>query len=336
MGIKIQSFPDGNFIYNVTLTPYISSGDIQMCEVAMYCGIIEDLDVLKIDKYYDLDLHKDFEIVKRNPQVKHKNGLIHDDLFYTLKRTMKIDKVTITGADNNTSIEEMLKIAKEFPFVEFGILFSESRVGTNRYPTLDWIINLIQEDDIQNNNKSILNLSGHICGKYTRDFLSSGPDFLKELYSPLKKRFKRFQLNYNFAKNQEDVNLVYFLNRVDHHEKLSDSHFILQMNKSNSHFINEVILKYVKEKDKYFHYLFDASGGNGILREWQEPLEGVYCGYAGGLTPDNIDIELLKINQKVGNSTIWIDVESGVRTDDKLDLDKVRKFLKSCQQYITK
>ncbi len=243
---------------------------------------------------------------------------------------MEINKVTITGADNNSSVEKIIELSRKYPFVEWGILFSESRVGSDRYPSFEWIKNLIAND-----TENILKLSGHICGKYCKEFLSNGPDFIKNISPEFKtKKFKRFQLNYNFKTNINDIDLVYFLNRVDHHKKLSDVNFILQYNDSNKHFIEEVVLKYIKHKDKYFHYLFDSSGGNGILKEWQEPLKEVYCGYAGGLNPENIVLELNRINQLVNDNTVWVDVESGVRTNNKLDFDKVESFLIECKKYI--
>jgi hypothetical protein len=47
---------------------------------------------------------------------------------------VKIDKVTITGADNNTPISDLFVLQKQFPFVEWAILLSQSKAGTDRYP----------------------------------------------------------------------------------------------------------------------------------------------------------------------------------------------------------
>ena len=51
-----------------------------------------------------------------------------------------INKVTVTGADDSTSIEEMVTIQKEYPFVEFGILlrkFIENSLSHNEY-AINW------------------------------------------------------------------------------------------------------------------------------------------------------------------------------------------------------
>ena len=49
-----------------------------------------------------------------------------------------------------------------------------------------------------------------------------------------------------------------------------------------------------------------------------------HLGFAGGIGPDNV----LDVIRDIGpRDPYWIDMESGVRTDDKLDLAKVRRVL---------
>ena len=57
-------------------------------------------------------------------------------------------------------------------------------------------------------------------------------------------------------------------------------------------------------------------------------------GYAGGFNPENVADKLhyLLTNDEVGD--FWIDMESGVRTDDWFDLDKVRRVLAICNEVI--
>lgn len=56
---------------------------------------------------------------------------------------MEIKIVTITGADDNTNHSDMINISKDFPFVEWGILFSSSRQGSERYPSIEWVNELM-------------------------------------------------------------------------------------------------------------------------------------------------------------------------------------------------
>jgi hypothetical protein len=54
------------------------------------------------------------------------------------------------------------------------------------------------------------------------------------------------------------------------------------------------------------------------------------CGYAGGSTPDNGHAELRRIEEacrhsnRGGDVAIWIDMESGLRSDNRFDMSKVR------------
>ena len=86
--------------------------------------------------------------------------------------------------------------------------------------------------------------------------------------------------------------------------------------------------------DKHITALLDASGGEGI----NTPLEPLNLphkiGYAGGFNADNVADKLtfLLTSERVGD--FWIDMESGVRTDDWFDLNKVVKVLEICDDVI--
>jgi phosphoribosylanthranilate isomerase len=49
------------------------------------------------------------------------------------------------------------------------------------------------------------------------------------------------------------------------------------------------------------------------------------CGYAGGLSPDNVESQI-KLIRKVA-SHFWIDAETGLRTNGEFDLTKVEQFI---------
>ena len=79
-----------------------------------------------------------------------------------------INKVTVTGADDSTEIKDLLKLAKEFPFVEYGILMSKgSFSGKNRMPSFDWIDDFV--DEFKGKGVAI---SGHICGSWVKQIYS--------------------------------------------------------------------------------------------------------------------------------------------------------------------
>lgn len=57
-------------------------------------------------------------------------------------------------------------------------------------------------------------------------------------------------------------------------------------------------------------------------------FEGVdYQGFAGGLNPENI-LERKEEIDILWEKDYWLDMESGVRTDDWFDLDKVEDICK--------
>lgn len=66
---------------------------------------------------------------------------------------------------------------------------------------------------------------------------------------------------------------------------------------------------------------------------WPKPFSNVRTGYAGGLNPDNLEEQLTKIAAVVGNNSVSIDMESGVRTNNEFDLDKVRRCLQMAKDF---
>jgi phosphoribosylanthranilate isomerase len=80
--------------------------------------------------------------------------------------------------------------------------------------------------------------------------------------------------------------------------------------------------------------LLDRSGGRGILDgDWPGPPSAP-CGYAGGLTPDNVAAQLDRIAAVAGDAKVWIDAESGLRDErDRFDLRKAERFLAAAETW---
>lgn len=227
---------------------------------------------------------------------------------------MKINRITITGADDNTPILQLEKLSKEFPFVEWGILYSQSRAGTNRYPSSKWRSRLRYWKE--------LNFSAHLCGQYPRDILQQGKYF-QDAYDSLE-GYGRVQINFNFKNTTFDPeHLLTLLKRTD-------VRYILQANKSNAEVIDTI-------DAENFDVLYDSSGGRGtVIKEIKEPFSNHYTGYSGGLTPENIDDFCQQIIAHPSDSSVFIDCESGVRNEkDEFDLNKVHDYLAICKKYVT-
>lgn len=236
---------------------------------------------------------------------------------------MKIKQITFTGADDSINPEDLINISQEFPFVEWGILLSKSSIETPRFPSMKWMDKLNELCDDHSLDEEIM-LSGHLCGRWLRDWLigvNSMPDF------PLFSLFKRIQLNFHGGSQKVDEDKFFSILKSG-----EGKDFIFQIDEKN----NELYRSAIQEGVNAYPF-FDLSGGAGLLPEkWDTPLDSKYCGYAGGLGPDNLDEQLEKINKIIGDRTIWVDMETKVRSDDnkKFDLDKVRSCISIVKEWI--
>lgn len=230
---------------------------------------------------------------------------------------MKIDRVTITGADDKTNPIDLKTLSDTFPFVEWGILYSKSKEGSQRYPSQDWIESLLEIDGID--------LSAHFCGWWVKEVLEN-QNF--DLITSLNSRFKRIQLNYNF-KNSRNWDLAPLVEYAFSHPERS---FILQLNKSNLYTITELTSKEIPDN---IHFLYDASGGNGSkIKSIEIPMQNHYTGYAGGIGSDNIQEICSLISENENYDTVWVDLESGARIDNEFDIPTVENILNSSKNFI--
>jgi len=227
-----------------------------------------------------------------------------------------LERVTITGADDNTSISQLLELSKEFPFVEWGILVSRRSEGSYRFPSRDWIDELMAVSHG-------LKLSMHVCGAWVRQM------FVGELrWEELPSCFPivdRIQIN---THAQQHASTSAFTDKLAERPNVQ---FIFQWDGVNDHLIYAA-----KASGLNVAALFDASGGAGILPDkWVAPADGFPCGYAGGLGPDNVIEQIRKI-ETVCKKPFWIDMERRVRTHDdaRLDMDLVRKVLKYSAKHV--
>lgn len=235
---------------------------------------------------------------------------------------MRLDRVTITGADDSVDVDALVALSEEFPFVEWGILLSASSMGSSRFPTETWMAHLMHLD-------ADLQLSGHLCGGWVRDLALGVRTYQTWLESQTWPRtFDRLQLNFHAQRHRWDAAaLVMAL-----HAKVMGppEEVILQFDGVNHDMLGDLQRAASVNATLSVAPLFDLSGGAGVLpAAWPTPC-AAYCGYAGGLSPDNLEAQLVLIEQAAGpDQRVWIDVETHVRSeDDKVfDLAKVRRFL---------
>lgn len=229
---------------------------------------------------------------------------------------MKLDRVTITGADDSIHPSALISLSQEFPFVEWGILFSGSQTGNPRFPSPEWVRGLPPG----------LQYAAHLCGRYVRDLV------LEAHFTWWEGRpgnfFDRIQLNFHGQFHRQHRN---FLGEAT---LRADAQFILQCDGVNDDAVRDLC----RQAPERFVPLFDTSGGAGRLpTSWPEIWPDQYCGYAGGLGPDNVIEQLKMIEAKTNGRRFWIDMERRVRTPDDrgFDLRKVYEVLAQVQRVMS-
>ena len=222
--------------------------------------------------------------------------------------------ITFTGVDAKTDINALSNIQKEFPIVEWGILVSKNwRENGNRYFNPSFLPAL---------ERRHLNLSCHLCGSIARAAI-------RQDWKPLRDWFNRFGFISVFDRCQINVGS----------EKDNPSCFRYEGEAMN---YNEIIIQQPSAHDcglflrskipnrNRITTLLDASGGKGLDSQIEVLNLPHKIGYAGGISADNFGDKLEYLLSHVSGE-FWIDMESGVRTNDWFDLDKVYKILKIYQ-----
>ena len=235
---------------------------------------------------------------------------------------MKLKHITFTGIDVKTDIQELFKIQREFPIVEFGVLTSYHwyEYG-NRY--LDPLI----INELRGNG---LNLALHVCGFAAHDAAVGRWDLIDKLVWSNIDLFHRIQLNISNRSDNPDSLMAL--------PKVVGQEVIIQArNALNTNIYDATINKfkgYRRMFGRSFSMLLDSSGGHGIDTPLKVLPSSCKVGYAGGFNPDNVGKKLSFLLQNVRMGEFWIDMESGVRTNDWFDVDKVRKVLEICEPII--
>lgn len=232
---------------------------------------------------------------------------------------MILDRVTITGADDRVDQRGLIDLNREYPFVEWAILFSASRVGTSRYPSRSWVERLTHIA-----RPRLVSISAHLCGRWARDAIAGDPSWWGE-HADIAKAFHRIQINTGGRKVPSLAAGLADILELDHE-------FILQHDGANNTMVE--FLVNLPANQSNVCALRDLSGGEGKLGSWEPPLCS-YTGYAGGLTPENVAEQLALIANVAGDARVWIDVETGVRTEgDVFDLGKAERFLAAAKPFV--
>lgn len=222
----------------------------------------------------------------------------------------ELTHITFTGVDAWTDIDRLVDIQRRYPKAEFGVLVSLNwRKNGNRFPSPEVIENLHGRG---------LRLSAHLCGSLARGMLYDGvfSNIGNPFYKPLHNLgiFKRIQLNVSGCEEMPIHDIApYPMEEI-----------IIQQGDDRSLFEHCYI-----NGGEHFAMLLDKSCGLGIDTPIGAPAYApkVHLGFAGGINPDNV-IEKMSHITHLPVGKFWIDMESGVRTNDRFDLDKVEDVCK--------
>lgn len=200
------------------------------------------------------------------------------------------DFVTFTGLDARTDLARAVEIAARWP-VEFGVLYSAKRSGLHpRYPGLREMRRAMES--------AIPRLALHVCGQAARDLNDRGRiDFAPHVLDA----FSRVQVNHPRPRPTHLAGWA-----VEHKMR------VIAQTREGFEGLDPVVA-----------WLFDQSGGTGTSPSvWpKHPGDGWTVGYAGGISQDNVRDAIERIPAGEDDH-YWLDMESGVRTNDWLDLDK--------------
>lgn len=238
--------------------------------------------------------------------------------------------VTLTGASDDVDVKALYDLSLEFPFVEWGILYSHKQNGLGgKYPSKTWINNFF-EMVAAASDTTPMNVAIHLCGSSVNDYVNDSlyPQRMDIIGENLEFLYPFFLFD----------NLRIQLNFTLPHVKFELDDLATVINGE----LIPVITQYKPQNESLLtldfpsnhQLLFDTSGGRGISPDvWPAQIPEKMCGYAGGIGPNNISQVLTQLSEIVV-TPYWIDMENNLRTvDDKFDLVKCRKVLETVRGF---
>lgn len=236
---------------------------------------------------------------------------------------LKLRYMGFCGADDSVNPMLLTQLSYHYPFIEWGVLFHPDREGQPRYATMAWVKKL---GEIKANVSHDIHLAGHLCGRRCEEILEGNFDFPQTIYDL---GFRRIQINATLANNVR-IDMSKKFEIIDNLKlciiKYPFIEWIIQSNQETMFIVDELI----KNPPSNMVLLYDASCGLGVTLTEDTipcPHATIACGYAGGIGPKTISNILILLNKFITphNKSIWIDMESSLRTyqcDTKDDVSK--------------
>lgn len=204
---------------------------------------------------------------------------------------MQPEFITFTGVDDWTDLDELQRVADRFHGrTEWGVLYSDKR-RANGDPRYPTLATIDKIRDLK------VHLSMHLCGAVAR-WINEGGDPGISIAG-----LGRIQVNHT-TPNPMVI------------KQYASQHRVVAIAQTRDSF----------PATEAVQWLFDRSGGKGQTPDtWPQGPQKRLVGFAGGISPDNV----ASVVSSIDASRFWIDMESGVRTDDRLDLRKCETVLEA-------
>ncbi len=230
----------------------------------------------------------------------------------------RLTRVSLTGPDNATELTALEALSQRYPFVEWALLYVPHNEGAPRNPAQRWR-QAFFESRLRGNS------AVHLVGAKAFNQLLAN-DLPRELLDA-----DRLQLNINARRPEfsDDQVLEVYRRALDIVPAV-----ILQFHDATAPLVHRFLAGLVPADRSRVHVLVDASRGTGIQPAgWRVPrgLENVFCGFAGGLGPENVAPVLGELS-RLGKD-FWVDMETGVRTDNSFDLAKAQAVLAAAERF---
>lgn len=199
--------------------------------------------------------------------------------------------VAFTGLDRAENIDGLRTLSARYP-IEWGVLVDDAQTDKPLFPEAALRRAFI--------NAGGLRLAAHVCGEEARKIANAPDSVTVDLTG-----YQRIQVNHSFTGSTAE--------QIENTWRFGRRHGVRTMLQCKDEFPSESRLD----------WLFDTSFGTGVAPSvWPRlPRSGPFCGYSGGINPGNVRDVLKAIAAEPGD-LYWIDMESGIRTDGWLDLDK--------------
>ena len=235
---------------------------------------------------------------------------------------MQLRYITMSDPRENLSIEGTIELLQISPLAELGIQAHPSAMSIGM-PRNKWMNALL---DSVENLRNQPNLALHVNYEWC-DYMTNGliPDEIagwigRKNTKTKKPLINRIQLNIGDNTTSFKIDKVIGLFKC-----FPDREFIFPFNQKVKQQIDAL-----REFSTNFKLLFDSSYGIGKSpNHWDTPVyNDVQFGYAGGMSPDNVEHNLNKISKILPQKyKTWVDAEGQLRRAGSFDIELARNYL---------